>query len=64
MYTLQRWNGDMNAAPATTEYETMAELIADVRANDNLTENEFYEFLRIGSVSRSDRCVNYMDGNS
>ena len=53
-YKLQRWTGDGENVVAT-HFDTMAELIADIRANDGLTENELYEFLRIGAFSRPDR---------
>jgi len=62
MYTLMRWSSpDANEPSSSTQHETLAALIADVRANDNLTEDEFYEFLRTGGFARADRCINYSE---
>lgn len=58
MCTLQRWSGDPNdPVVVTTQYASAALLIADVRANDNLSEDEFLGFLLTGSYEAANRGI-------
>lgn len=56
-YTLTRWSGDPNNNPSVTQttFDTVTEIMADVRANDGLSEDEFFEFVALRQFQRSNR---------
>jgi len=58
MYKLERYAGNPSSVqPTLTEFEKLSDLVAHVRATDNLSDDEFAEFLILHAFSRADRAI-------